>query len=147
MLGYGVTRDCKLSESVLRLAYRYAYLRLSKWNDLDIGESVNYGVLRSDLHSRIAEAIDCDRELVEDSFTRAASHFDCSVVDGIVIDGTLKNDDDFARIYDSFCDNLTEIALRENDELRHPNKITKDQLDEISKNPLFGIPELAALGK
>ena len=147
MLGYGVTRDCKLSESVLRLAYRCAHLRLSKWDDLDISESVDYGVLRSDLHSRIAEAIDCDRELVEDAFTQAASRFDCRVIDGIVVDGTLKNDDDFTRIYDSFCDNLTEIALCENDELRHPNKITKDQLDEISKNPLFGIPELGAFGR
>lgn len=142
MLGYGVTRDRKLSESVLRLAYRYAHLRLSKWDDLDISESVDYGVLRSDLHSRIAEALDCDREFVEDAFTQAASHFDCSVVDGIVVDGTLKNDDDFTRIYDSFCDNLTEIALRENDELRHPNRITKGQLDEIAANPLLGIPDL-----
>lgn len=142
MLGYGVTKDRKLSEDVIRLIYRYAHLRLCKWSDLDFSECVDYGVLRSDLHNRIAEVLDCDRELVESVFTQAAEPFNCRVADGIVVDGTMKNDDDFTKIYDSFCDNLTEIALRENDELRHPNRITKDQLDEIAANPPLGMPDM-----
>ena len=143
MLGYGVTKDRKLSEYVIRLIYRYAHLRLCKWSDLDISESVDYGVLRSDLHNRIAEALDCDRELVESAFTQAAEPFNCRVVDGIVVDGTMKNDDDFTKIYDSFCDNLTEIAIRENYEDRHPNRITQKELDEISKNPPMGMPNMS----
>ena len=142
MLGYGVTKDHKLWEHVLRLVYRYARLRLCQWDELAPSEWIDYTMRRSDIHNRIAEAIDCDRELVESAFTQAATPFGCSVIDGIVVDGTMKNDDDFTKIYDSFCDNLTEIALRENDEDRHPNRITQKELDELEKNPLRGIPDL-----
>ena len=140
--GYGVTKERTISEHVLKLAMRYAHQRLSKWCDLDISETTCYGVVRSALHNRIAEALDCDRELVEEAFTRACIPFGCRIFDTIAVDGTMKNDEDFTKIYDSFCDNLLEIALRENDEDRHPNIITKAQLDEIEKNQLIGIPSL-----
>lgn len=143
MLGYGVTKDRKLSENVLRLAYRYAHLRLCRWDELALSESIDYAMRRSNFHNRIAEAIDCDRELVESAFTQAATPFDCQIIDGTVVDGTLKNDDDVIGVYDSFCDNLTEIALRENDEDRHPNRITQKQLDEISKTPIMGMPNIS----
>ena len=132
MFGYGVTKERQLSESVLKLALKYARLRLSKWNDLGYEDTVDYAFRRSDIHSRIAEALDCDRELVEEAFVKAAAPFDCKIIDGYLVDRSLKNDEDLAKIYDSFCNNLLEVALRENDEDRHPDRITKEQLDEIS---------------
>ena len=141
--GYGVTKERTLSERILRIALKYARQRLLKWSELGYNETVNYGLVRSQLHCRIAEALDCDRELVEEAFTRACIPFGCKIFDFVVVDGTMKNDEDFTKIYDSFCDNLLEIALRENDEDRHPNRITKVQLDEIAKNPIQGLPSLA----
>ena len=138
--GYGVTKERQLSESVLKLALKYAKLRLSKWNDLGYEDTADYGLRRSDIHSRIAEALDCDRELVEEAFVKAVVPFGCRIIDGYVVDGTMKNDEDFTKIYDSFCDNLLEIAFRENAENRHPNRITKAQLDKIEKNPIQGLP-------
>ena len=143
--GCGVRMDKTLEETVLKMALKYAKLRLKKWNDLfeeTAGDADLYGLERSRLHTCIAEALDCDRELVEEAFTKAAEPFNCKTIDGIVVDGTMKDDEDFTKIYDSFCDNLLEIALRENAEDRHPNRITKAQLDEIAKNPLQGIPSL-----
>ena len=138
--GYGVTKERMLSDNVIQLALRYARQRLCKMRDLDLSDALNYGVVRSTLHCRIAEALDCDRELVEEAFTRACIPFGCKIFDFVVVDGTMKNNEDFTKIYDSFCDNLLEIALRENAEDRHPNRITKAQLDEIGKNPVMGMP-------
>ena len=143
--GYGVTKERMLSDNVLRLVLRYARQRLFRWSDLGYGEDTDpyeYGVARSRYHNRIAEALDCDRELVEEAFTRACIPFGCKIFDFVVVDGTMKNDEDFTKIYDSFCNNLLEIALRENAEDRHPNRITKAQLDEIEKNPIQGLPSL-----
>ena len=143
--GYGVTKERMLTENILRLVLRYARQRLFRWNDLGYSEDADpyeYGLARSRYHNRIAEALDCDRELVEEAFVKAAEPFGVRIKQGWVVDGTIKDDEDFTKIYDSFCDNLLEIALRENAEDRHPNRITKAQLDEIAKNPLQGIPSL-----
>lgn len=140
--GYGITKERALSKNVLGLALKYARQRLLKWRDLGYSEAVNYGIVRSQLHNRIAEALDCDTEFVEEAFTKAAEPFSVRVIKGYVVDGTMKNDEDFIKIYDSFCDNLLEIALRENAEDRHSNRITKAQLDEIAKNPPMAMPEL-----
>ena len=143
--GYGVTKERMLSENTLRLVLRYARQRLFRWSDLGYGEDTDpyeYGVARSRYHNRIAEALDCDRELVEEAFVKAAEPFGVRIEQGYVVNGTMKDDKDFTKIYDSFCDNLLEIALRENDEDRHPNRITKAKLDEIAKNPIQGLPSL-----
>lgn len=140
--GYGVTKERTLSERILKIALKYARQRLLKWSELGYNETVNYGIVRSQLHNRLAEALDCDHELVEEAFTRACIPFGCKIFDFVVVDGTMKNDEDFTKIYDSFCNNLLEIALRENAEDRHPNRITKAQLDEIGKNPIQGLPSL-----
>ena len=143
--GYGVTKERTLSENTLQLALRYARQRLFRWNDLGYGEDTDpyeYGLARSRFHNRIAEALDCDRELVEEAFTKACIPFGCKIFDFVVVDGTMKNDKDFTKIYDSFCSNLLEIALRENAEDRHPNRITKAQLDEIARNHIQGLPSL-----
>lgn len=140
--GYGVTKERTLSERVLKIALKYARQRLLKWSELGYNETVNYGIVRSQLHCRIAEALDCDRELVEEAFAKAAEPVGVHVDQGYVVDGTMKDDEDFTKIYDSFCNNLFEIALCENAEDRHPNRITKAQLDEIEKNPIQGLPSL-----
>ena len=145
MFGYGVTKERTLSESILRLVLRYARQRLFRWSDLGYGEDTDpyeYGIARSRYHNRIAEALDCDRELVEEAFVKAAEPFGVRIEKGYVVNGTMKDDEDFTKIYDSFCDNLLEVALRGNAEDRHPNRITQKQLDEIVKNPPVGMPEL-----
>lgn len=142
MFGYGVTKERQLSEAVLKLALKYARLRLSKWNDLGYEDTVDYAFHRSDIHSRIAEALDCDRELVEEAFVKAAAPFGCRIIDGYLVDRSLNNDENLAKIYNSFCNNLLEVALRENDEDRHPDRITQKQLNEIANTPLTGIPDL-----
>lgn len=145
--GYGVTKERTLSENVLRLVLRYARQRLFRRNDLGYGEDTDpyeYGLARSRYHNRIAEALDCDRELVEEAFAKAAEPVGVHVDQGYVVDGTMKNDEDFTKIYDSFCDNLLEIALRENAEDRHPNRITQKQLDEI-ENELWELAEMPEL--
>lgn len=143
--GYGVTKERTLSENTLQLALRYARQRLFRWNDLGYGEDADpyeYGLARSRFHNRIAEALDCDRELVEEAFVKAAEPFGGRIERGYVVNGTMKDDENFTKIYDSFCDNLLEIALRENAEDRHPNRITKAQLDEIARNHIQGLPSL-----
>ena len=146
--GYGVTKERTLEETVLKMALKYAKLRLNKWEDIPCSEiydngDLNYGCARARLHNRIAEALDCDRELVEEAFVKAAEPFGCrTIVAGIVVDRTMKNDEDFIKIYDAFCDNLQEVATIEDPEKRHPNRITKAQLDEIGKNPVMGMPSI-----
>lgn len=144
MLGYGITKERRLSEDVLKLALKYTRLRLSKWDELNYDEIVNYGLKRSNLHSRIAEALDCDRELVENAFAKAAEPFGIRINQEYVVDGTMKNNEDFTKIYDAFCDNLLKVALREDTEDRHPNRITQKQLDEIENElcQLAVMPEL-----
>lgn len=130
MFGYGV-KDNKLSKAVVSIAYRYAKQRLCKMRDLDLSDALNYGVVRSTLHCRIAEALDCDRELVEDAFTKAAgnvNHPEMSATDA-----------EFTKVFDAFCENLLEVALREDPKDRHPNRL---HLDEISNIQLTGIPNL-----
>ena len=131
MFGYGV-KDNKLSEAVVAIAYRYAKQRLCKMRDLDLSDALDYGVVRSTLHCRIAEALDCDRELVEAAFTKAAgkvNHPDMSATDA-----------EFTKVFDAFCENLLEVALREDPKDRHPNRLN---LEEISNISLTGIPNLA----
>ena len=133
--GYGVN-DNKLSEGVVAIAYRYAKQRLCKMRDLDLSDALNYGVVRSTLHCRIAEALDCDRELVEDAFTKAAgkvNHPEMSATDA-----------EFTKVFNAFCENLLEVAIREDPKDRHPNRITQKQLNEI-ENELWELAEMPEL--
>ena len=131
MFGYGV-KDNKLSEGVVAIAYRYAKQRLCKMRDLDLSDALDYGVVRSTLHCRIAEALDCDRELVEAAFTKAAGKVNHPEMS--------ETDEDFTKVFDAFCENLLEVALRADPKDRHPNRLN---LEEISNIRLTGIPNLA----
>lgn len=128
MFGYGIKNN-KLSEAVVAIAYRYSKQRLCKMSDLDHSDVLNYGVVRSALHCRIAEALDCDRELVEDAFAKAAGKVNHPEM--------AETDEDFTKVFDAFCENLLEVALREDPKDRHPNCLN---LDEISNIQLTGIP-------
>jgi hypothetical protein len=130
MFGYGV-KDNKLSEAVVAIAYRYAKQRLCKMRDLDLSDALDYGVARSRYHNRIAEALDCDRELVEAAFTKAAGKVNHPEM--------AETDEDFTKVFDAFCENLLEVALREDPKDRHPNRL---HLEEISNIRLTGIPNL-----
>ena len=81
---------------------------------------------------RIAEALDCDRELVETAFTKAAGKVNHPEM--------AETDEDFTGVFDAFCENLLEVALREDPKDRHPNRL---HLEEISNISLTGIPNLA----
>ena len=135
MFGYGVKNN-KLSEAVVAIAYRYAKQRLCKMRDLDLSDALDYGVVRSTLHCRIAEALDCDRELVEDAFTKAAGNVNHPEM--------AATDADFTKVFDAFCENLLEVALREDPKDRHPNRITQKQLNEI-ENELWELAEMPEL--
>lgn len=130
MFGYGV-KDNKLSEAVVAIAYRYAKQRLCKMRDLDLSDALDYGVVRSTLHCRIAEALDCDRELVEEAFAKAAGKVDHPEMSA--------TDAEFTKVFDAFCENLLEVALREDPKDRHPDRL---DLDEISNIRLTGLPNL-----
>ncbi len=130
MFGYGV-KDNKLSEAVVAIAYRYAKQRLCKMHDLDLSDALDYGVAHSRYHNRIAEALDCDRELVEAAFTKAAGKVNHPEMS--------ETDEDFTKVFDAFCENLLEVALREDPKDRHPNRL---HLEEISSIPLTGIPSM-----
>lgn len=130
MFGYGV-KDNKLSEGVVAIAYRYAKQRLCKMRDLDLSDALDYGVVRSTLHCRIAEALDCDRELVEAAFTKAAGKVNHPEL--------AETDEDFTKVFDAFCENLLEVALREDPKDRHPDRL---DLEEISNIRLTGLPNL-----
>lgn len=130
MFGCGVKNN-KLSEAVVAIAYRYAKQRLCKLRDLDLSDALDYGVARSRYHNRIAEALDCDRELVEAAFTKAAGKVNHQEM--------TSTDADFTKVFDAFCENLLEVALREDPKDRHPNRLN---LDEISNIQLTGIPNL-----
>ena len=131
MFGYGV-KDNKLSEAVVAIAYRYAKQRLCRMRGLDLSDALDYGVVRSTLHCRIAEALDCDRELVEAAFTKAAGKVNHPEL--------AETDEEFTKVFDAFCENLLEVALRADPKDRHPNRLN---LEEISNISLTGIPNLA----
>ena len=139
---YGLLANGKLHEHTLTKIFQYCRLRTLPFNALEYDEVDGYGLKRSMLHSRIAESLDLDRELVEEAFAKAAEKFHARIIDGIVVDGSVPNwEEDLTKIQDSFCDLLEEYASR-NEVERHPNRITKEELDSIEENSIIGMPNL-----
>ena len=68
--------------------------------------SLSMDIRRADLHSRIAEDCDCDRNLVEDSFEKAFSDLRRSEMDFY----RRPIDDEFMKRVDRWFDDLIEIA-------------------------------------
>ena len=119
MFGYGI-KDNKLSEEVISLAYQYTKQRLCMMRNFDLSDVLNHDVIRSTLHCRIAEALDCDREFVEIAFNKSILKINNKVV---------ETEEDLIKVFDSFCENLLEVALLENPKDRHPDYL---QLEDIS---------------
>ena len=113
MFGYGV-KDNKLSEEVIPLAYQYAKQRLWMMCNFDISDVLNNDVIIStmQLNCRIAEALDFDREFVEIAFNKSILKINNKVV---------ETEEDLIKVFDSFCENLLEVALREDPKDRHPD--------------------------
>ena len=128
-------------EMMLSTALSYCRLRLLPFNELGYDETCEYGLRRSRLHNRLADATDADRELVERAFTKAASGFGVRTADGLVVDGTCSNwPSDFPKIYDSFCrelDGILELSERE----RHPNVLSEEELDDMDLSEIQGMPK------
>lgn len=96
--------------------------------------SLSMDIRRADLHSRIAEDCDCDRDLVEDSFEKAFSDLRRSEMDFY----RRPIDDDFLKRVDKWFSKLKEIA-RLPEEERFPSLIPKDREIKID-----GIPDIKA---
>jgi hypothetical protein len=127
-------------ESLLNTAYKYCRLRLLPFGELGYEETCEYGIRRSRLHDGIARLVDADRELVEKAFTKAVTKFGFESKDGIIIDGSCKDDFDFNGAFDAFCKELDEL-LYSTDEERHPDELTKEKLDKMNLD-INGIPNL-----
>ena len=130
-----------IKELLFRKALKYCRMRLLPWNELGYDETVEYGLRRSELHNSISSLIDVDRELVEMAFTRAESKYGAKVKDGIVVDGSIKGEFDFAKAYDDFCKEL--VALSELPEReRHPDMLFEEDLDKMDFSDIVPMPTM-----
>lgn len=130
-------------ELLFRNALKYCRMRLLPWSELGYDETVEYGLRRSDLHNSMCKLIDVDRELVERAFTRVESKHGPKVIDGVVVDGSIKGDFDFTKAYDDFCKELvamSELPERE----RHPDVLFEEDLDKMDFSGLSPMPTINA---
>lgn len=128
-------------ELLFRNALKYCRMRLLPWDELGYDETVEYGLRRSELHNSMCKILDVDRELVERAFTRAESKYGQKVMDGVVVDGSIKMDFDFTKAYDDFCKEL--VALYELPEReRHPDVLFEEDLDKMDFSDLAPMPTM-----
>ena len=130
-----------IQELLFRDALKYCRMRLLPWSELGYEETVNYGLRRSELHNSMSRLIDVDRELVERAFTMAESKYGPKVIDGVVVDGSIKSDFDFTKAYDDFCKEL--VALSELSEReRHPDALFEEDLDKMDFSGIGTMPTM-----
>ena len=130
-----------IQELLFRKALKYCRMRLLPWSELGYEETVEYGLRRSELHNSMCKLLDVDRELVERAFTKAESKYGPKVIDGVVVDGSIKKDFDFTKAYDDFCKEL--VALSElPDRERHPNVLFEEDLDKMDFSDLTPMPKM-----
>ena len=130
-----------IQELLFKDALKYCRMRLLPWSELGYDETVGYGLRRSELHNSISRLIDVDRRLVEQAFTRAESKYGPKVIDGVVVDGSIKGDFDFTKAYDDFCKEL--VALSElSDRERHPDNLTDEDLDKMDFSDIVPMPTM-----
>ena len=137
--------NAHVQELLFKDALKYCRMRLLPWNELGYDETVDYGLRRSELHNSMCRLIDVDRELVERAFTRAESKFGARVEDGVVVDGSIKGEFDFAKAYDDFCKELLALADRSAEE-RHPDALSKEDLDKMDLD-ISGVPDMTTKEK
>ena len=122
-------------------ALKYCRMRLLPWDELGYDETVEYGLRRSKLHNSMCKLLDVDRELVEMAFTRSESKYGPKVIDGVVVDGSIKRDLDFTKAYDDFCKEL--VALSELPEReRHPDVLFEEDLGKMDFSDLSPMPTM-----
>lgn len=133
--------NAHIQELLFRDALKYCRMRLLPWSELGYEETVNYGLRRSELHNSMSRLIDVDRELVERAFTMAESKYGPKVIDGVVVDGSIKGDFDFTKAYDDFCKEL--VALSELSEReRHPDALFEEDLDKMDLSGIGTMPTM-----
>lgn len=131
---------------LLENALKYCRIRLLPWNELGYEETVDYGLRRSKLHNSISKLLDVDRELVERAFAKAESKFGARVVDGFVVDHSIKGEFDFCKAYDEFCKEL--MALEKLSEMeRHPDLLFEEDIDKMDLSGITPIPNTLIAGK
>lgn len=130
-----------IQELLFSKALKYCRMRLLPWSELGYEETVEYGLRRSELHNSMCKLLDVDRELVERAFTKAESKYGPKVIDGVVVDGSIKMDFDFTKAYDDFCKEL--VALYELPEReRHPDVLSEEDLDKMDFSGLEPMPTM-----
>jgi hypothetical protein len=133
--------NAHIQELLFKDALKYCRMRLLPWSELGYEDTVDYGLQRSELHNSMCKLIDVDRRLVEQAFTKAESKYGPRVEDGIVVDGSIKGDFDFAKAYDDFCKELvalSELPYKE----RHPDNLTDEDLDKMDFSDLVPMPTM-----
>ena len=135
-----------VKELLFSTALKYCRMRLLPWNELDYGETVEYGLRRSELHNSMCRLIDVDRELVERAFTKAEAKSGPRIEGGVVVDGSTKGEFDFPKAYDEFCKEL--VALSELPEReRHPDVLFEEDLDKMDFEDLAPMPTMESNDK
>ena len=130
-----------IQELLFKDALKYCRMRLLPWNELGYDETVEYGLRRSELHNSMCRLIDVDRELVERAFTKAEAKYGPKIVDGIVVDGSIKGEFDFTKAYDDFCKELvalSELPYKE----RHTDNLTDEDLDKMDFSGIVQMPTM-----
>ena len=133
--------NAHIQELLFKDALKYCRIRLLPWSELGYDETVEYGLRRSELHNSMSRLIDVDRELVERAFTRAEAKYGPKVIDGVVVDGSIKGDFDFTKAYDDFCRelvSLSELSERE----RHPDALFEEDLDKMDFSDIVPMPTM-----
>lgn len=135
-----------VEDLLLETALKYCRMRLLPWNELGYEETVDYGLRRSELHTTMCNLLDVDRELVEGAFAKAESKFGARVVDGFVVDGSIKGEFDFCKAYDEFCKELMDLEKLSERE-RHPNELTEEELDKMDLSGIGKMPNMTTTTK
>lgn len=128
---------------ILNVALKYCRLRLLPFNELGYEETCEYGLRRSRLHTTMSDLLDVDRELVERAFANAESKFGAIIVDGVVVDNSIRGEFDFPKAYDEFCKELMKLTDLP-DEKRHPSILTDEELDNMNLDNISEIPRMKA---
>ena len=131
-----------VKDLLFETALKYCRMRLLPWDELGYEETVEYGLRRSHLHTTMSNLLDVDRELIERAFTKAESKFGARVVDGFVVDHSIRGDFDFAKAYDDFCKELMALEKLSERE-RHPNELTDEELDKMDLSGICEMPNTA----
>lgn len=128
--GYGILNSNCLSFTVFSMTHKYCRYRMLPPNKLTYEEATRYSTARSKLHDEIAEALDIDRDLVDEAFEKATEFWN-------KIPEEMRDDKDFGMVWDSFCNKLEYYAT-----LPAEKRHRVFDVEPLNPNDLKGVPSL-----